>query len=103
MSETRLRRVATEPLEASYIPSVRQAAQQVIWIGSSDGNPRESNVFNLLGDELLVLRNIGNIIIDGNLSDETAIKHAVVDLQVATDLEQIHNSFLSTPYRRGIS
>lgn len=82
MSETRLRRVATEPLEANYIPSLHQATQQVLWIGCSDSNPRESNVLSLLGDELLVLRNIGNMIIDGDLSSETAIKHAVVDLQV---------------------
>lgn len=99
MNETRLRRVATEPLEANYIPSLYQATQQVLWIGCSDSNPRESNVFNLLGDELLVLRNIGNMIIDGDLSSETAIKHAVVDLKVAIDLEQLHNLFILMLYR----
>ncbi|KAJ5976525.1 hypothetical protein N7481_010232 [Penicillium waksmanii] len=82
MSQTRLRGVTTEPLEANYIPSLHQATQQVLWIGCSDSNHNESNIFNLLGDELLVLRNIGNIIIDDDLSSETAIKHAVVDLQV---------------------
>ncbi|KAJ5259356.1 hypothetical protein N7478_012337 [Penicillium angulare] len=92
MSETRLSRVTTEPLEANYIPSLHQATQQVLWIGCSDSDLRESCVFNLLGGELLVLRNIGNMIIDGDLSSETAIKHAVVDLQVAIDLEQLHNS-----------
>lgn len=99
MRETKFRRVATEPLEANYIPSVHQATQQVLWIGCSDSNPRESKVLNLHSDELLELRNIGNIIIDGDLSSETAIKHAVVDLQVAIDLEQIHNSFVLTLYR----
>lgn len=99
MSETRLKRVAMEPLEANYIPSLYQETQQVLWIGCSDSNPGESNVFNLLGNELLELRNIGNMIIDGDLSSETAVKHAVVDLQVATDLEQIHSSFVLTLYR----
>ena len=96
MSETRLRRVTTEPLEANYIPSLHQATQQVLWIGCSDSDLRESCVFSLLGGELLVLRNIGNMIIDGDLSSDTAIKHAVVDLQVAIDLEQLQNSFVLT-------
>lgn len=99
MSETRLRGVPTEPLEANYIPSLHQETQQVLWIGCSDSDPRESRVFNLLDGELLVLRNIGNMIIDGDLSSETAIKHAVVDLQVAIDPEQLYNSFVLTLYR----
>jgi carbonic anhydrase len=74
--------VATEPLEAKYIPSLHQATHQVLWIGCSDSNPRESNVFDFLPDQLLVLRNIGNMIVNDDLSSETAIKHAVVDLQV---------------------
>ncbi|KAJ5292208.1 hypothetical protein N7478_001459 [Penicillium angulare] len=81
MNEPRLRRVTTEPLGENYKSSAHQAAQQVLWVGCSDSDSRESNVFNL-GDEPLVLRNIGNIIIDGDLSSETAIKHAVVDRQV---------------------
>ncbi|CAI7678946.1 unnamed protein product [Penicillium pancosmium] len=100
MNEARLRRVATEPLEANSIPSIYQATQQVLWIGCSDSNTRESNVLNLLGNELLVLRNIGNMIIDGDLSSETAVRHAVVDLQVATDLEHVHSWFVLTMYSK---
>lgn len=96
MSETRLKRVATEPLAANYIPSFQQATPQVLWIGCSDSSSRESAVLNLLGDELLVLRNIGSMIIDGDLSCETTIKHAVVDLQVALDPEQLPNFFVLT-------
>ncbi|KAJ5110365.1 hypothetical protein NUU61_001580 [Penicillium alfredii] len=82
MSEKRLKRAATEPLEANYIPSLQQAPRQVLWIGCSDSDSKDSTVLNLLDDELLVLRNIGGMIIDGDLSCETTIKHAVVDLQV---------------------
>lgn len=96
MSETRLKRAATEPLEANYIPSLQQTTRQVLWIGCSDSDSKDSTVLNLLGDELLVLRNIGGMIIDGDLSCETTIKHAVVDLQVALDPEQLPDSFILT-------
>lgn len=99
MSEAWLKRVATEPLSANYIPSLNQATQQVLWIGCSDSNPKETNVLNLLGEELLVLRNLGNIIIDGDLSSETMIKHAVVDLEVAIDPKQFHSLSVLTLHR----
>ncbi|KAJ6140003.1 hypothetical protein N7471_006489 [Penicillium samsonianum] len=82
MTEIRPRRVAAEPLKENYIPSLQQATPQVLWIGCSDSNAKESTVLNILNDELFVLRNLGNMIIDGDLSCETTIKHAVVDLQV---------------------
>lgn len=96
MSETRPKRVVTEPLEANYIPSSQQATPHVLWIGCSDSSWKESTVLDLLGDELLVLRNLGSMIIDGDLSCETAVKHAVVDLQVALDPENLRNLFILT-------
>ncbi|KAJ5951849.1 uncharacterized protein N7479_010262 [Penicillium vulpinum] len=39
-------------------------------------------MLDILDDELLVLRNLGNMIIDGDLSCEITIKYAVVGLQV---------------------
>lgn len=99
MSEARLKRIATEPLEANYIPSLQQATKQVLWIGCSDSNPKESSVLNLIGDELLVLRNIGSMIIDADLSCETTVRHAVVDLQVTVDPELLSNSFILTLFR----
>ncbi|CAG8902938.1 unnamed protein product [Penicillium egyptiacum] len=95
MSETRLRRLATEPLKANYIPSLRQATPQVLWIGCSDSDSKECTMLNILDDELLVLRNIGNMIIDGDLSCDTTIRHAVVDLQVvALNLLLVRLSYL---------
>ncbi|KAJ5496423.1 hypothetical protein N7463_008410 [Penicillium fimorum] len=73
-------RLKTEPLGENYIPSLQQA-QQILWIGCCDSNAKESTVLNILNEELFVLRNLGNMIID-DLSCETTIKHAVVDLQV---------------------
>ncbi|KAJ5569129.1 hypothetical protein N7450_011615 [Penicillium hetheringtonii] len=82
MTKTQLARVTTKPLEANYIASIPQGTQQVLWIGCSDGNPKDSSILDLLSDELLVVRNLGNMVIDGDLSIETAIKHAVVDLKI---------------------
>lgn len=92
MTEIRPRRVAAEPLKANYIPSLQQATPLVLWIGCSDSNAKESTVLNILNDELFVLRNLGNMIIDGDLSCETTIKHAVVDLQVSLDPKSIASS-----------
>jgi hypothetical protein len=41
-----------------------------------------------------VLRNIGNMIIDGDLSCDTTIRHAVVDLQVVLAPKTIASSFV---------
>jgi hypothetical protein len=92
MSETRLRRLATDPLESNYIPSLQQTTPEVLWVGCSDSNFKECTMLNILDDELLVLRNIGNMIIDGDLSCDTTIKHAVVDLQVVLDSKAIASS-----------
>jgi carbonic anhydrase len=94
MSETRLRGLATEPLESNYIPSLQQTTPQVLWIGCSDSNFKECTMLNILDDELLVLRNMGNMIIDGDLSCDTTIRHAVVDLQVVLAPKIIASSFV---------
>ncbi|CAG8249704.1 unnamed protein product [Penicillium nalgiovense] len=82
MGETQLRRLATEPHGPNYIPSLQQTTPQILWIGCSDGNFKECTMLNILDDELLVLTNIGNMIIDGDLSCDITIENAVVDLQV---------------------
>jgi carbonic anhydrase len=80
MIDTRLR--ATEPLKPDYILDLQQATQQILWIGCCDSNAKESTVLNILSEEIFVLRNLGNMIINGDLSCETTVKHAILDLRV---------------------
>ncbi|KAJ5199665.1 hypothetical protein N7491_009537 [Penicillium cf. griseofulvum] len=79
MIDTRLQRA---PLKPDSILDLQQATQHILWIGCCDSNAKESTVLNILSEEIFVLRNLGNMIINGDLSCETTVKHAVVDLQV---------------------
>ncbi|CAG8929329.1 unnamed protein product [Penicillium salamii] len=82
MNQPWLRGSGIEPLEANNIQTFQQSVPQVLWIGCSDSDPRESSVYQIPNDQSLELRNLGNMIIEGDLSSEIMIKHAVVDLQV---------------------
>ncbi|KAH8700480.1 carbonic anhydrase [Talaromyces proteolyticus] len=78
----RLSSYATKPIEADFIPSLQRPEKQILWIGCSDSSFKETTILDLLPDEMLEHRNIGNMIVDGDLSCETTVKHAVVDLKV---------------------
>ncbi|GLI75424.1 hypothetical protein PoHVEF18_003678 [Penicillium ochrochloron] len=73
---------ATRTIDANFIPRPQQSEKQILWIGCSDSDCKETTILNFLPDEMLEHRNLGNMIIDGDLSCETSVKHAVVDLQV---------------------
>ncbi|KAJ5246851.1 carbonic anhydrase [Penicillium chermesinum] len=68
------------PVQSDIIPRVKP--QQILWIGCSDSSYQETNVLDLPPDEMMVHRNIGNMIIDGDMSVETTVKHAVTNLKV---------------------
>ncbi|KAJ6104750.1 carbonic anhydrase [Penicillium sp. IBT 18751x] len=82
MRQPRFPNIEVTPLQADFIPSLQQPTQQVLWIGCSDSCFQETKILDLLPDEMMVLRNMGNMIIDGDLSCETTVKHAVSDLNV---------------------
>ena len=82
MGRGRLTNYGATPLRADFIPSLQQPRQQILWIGCSDSEFQETMALDLLPDEIMVHRNLGNMIIDGDLSCETAVRHAVADLQV---------------------
>lgn len=83
MGDVRLKNPVTEPLTPDFIPSLQQPRQQVLWVGCSDSSDfTETSLLNLLPDEMLVHRNIGNMVINGDLSCETTVKYAVAALQV---------------------
>ncbi|KAJ5895624.1 carbonic anhydrase [Penicillium taxi] len=72
----------TDHITTGLIPSLQKPVRQVLWIGCCDSSFRETTIHNLLPEEILEHRNLGNMIIEGDLSCETAVKHAIVDLQV---------------------
>lgn len=82
MRQPRFTHVEAAPLHADFIPSLQQPTQQILWIGCSDSSFQETTILDLLPEEMIVHRNIGNMIIDGDLSCETAVKHAVSNLNV---------------------
>ncbi|KAJ5760214.1 carbonic anhydrase [Penicillium odoratum] len=82
MANTRFGNFEAAPLQANFIPSLQQPTQQILWIGCSDSGFQETTILDLLPDEMMVHRNIGNMIIEGDLSSETAIKYAVTVLGV---------------------
>ncbi|KAJ5569148.1 carbonic anhydrase [Penicillium hetheringtonii] len=73
---------STKLIDANFIPLLEQSEKQILWIGCSDSDCKEMTILNFLPDQMLEHRNLGNMIIDGDLSCETAIKHAVVELRV---------------------
>lgn len=74
--------VEATPLHADFIPSLQRPTQQILWIGCSDSCFQETTILDLLPDEMMVHRNMGNMIIDGDLSCETTVKYAVSNLSV---------------------
>ncbi|EPS26688.1 hypothetical protein PDE_01626 [Penicillium oxalicum 114-2] len=56
--------------------------KQILWIGCSDSDCKETTILDFLPDEMLELRNLGNMIIPDDLSCETLVRHAVVELKV---------------------
>jgi carbonic anhydrase len=74
--------IEATPVQADFIPSLRHPTRQILWIGCSDSGFQETTILDLLPDEMLVHRNLGNMIIDGDLSCRTTVKHAVSDLNV---------------------
>lgn len=73
---------ATRTIGANFIPRPQQSEKQILWIGCSDSDCKETTILDFLPDEMLEHRNLGNMILDGDLSCETSVKHAVVDLRV---------------------
>ncbi|KAJ5710027.1 carbonic anhydrase [Penicillium malachiteum] len=82
MGKSRFGKFEAAPLSSDFIPSLREPTQQILWIGCSDSGFQETTILDLLPDEMMVHRNIGNMLIEGDLSSETAVKYAVSVLGV---------------------
>ncbi|EON97191.1 putative carbonate dehydratase protein [Phaeoacremonium minimum UCRPA7] len=74
----------TVPLSRDFIPSLGEAKQQVLWIGCSDSSYEEITTLDLLPDETIVLRDIGNMFLDNDLTCLSEL-HKLNALRSATE------------------
>ncbi|KAF9883079.1 hypothetical protein FE257_004113 [Aspergillus nanangensis] len=82
MSRYNLGRYAIQPLRSGFFPALRQRNPQVLWIGCSDSSEGETAALGLDPGEMIVLRNLGNMIIENDLSCVTMLRYAVDHLDV---------------------
>ncbi|KAE8551048.1 hypothetical protein EYB25_007282 [Talaromyces marneffei] len=72
-----------EPIPRDLIPSLGQSKQQILWLGCSDSGYEETTTLNnLLEDEMIVVRNWGNMALSTDLAWASAVQHAVEMLGV---------------------
>jgi hypothetical protein len=72
-----------EPVPRDLIPSLGQSKQQILWLGCSDSGYEETTTLNhLLEDEMIVVRNWGNMALSTDLAWASAVQHAVDMLEV---------------------
>lgn len=73
-----------EPIPMNLIPSLGQSKQQILWLGCSDSGYEETTTLNnLLEDEMIVVRNWGNMALSTDLAWASAVQHAVEMLEVS--------------------
>ncbi len=70
------------PLTRDFIPSLGEPRQQVLWVGCSDSDFEETTVLDLLPDEIITLRNIGNMFLEGGITCLSMVQYAVEVLHV---------------------
>ncbi|KAH8899779.1 carbonate dehydratase [Thozetella sp. PMI_491] len=70
------------PCPRDLIPRDDPKKQQVLWIGCSDSCFEETTILDLSPDETIVLRNIGNMIVEDDLSCASMVEYAMNILQV---------------------
>ena len=89
----------TVPLSRDFIPSLGEAKQQVLWIGCSDSSYEEITTLDLLPDETIVLRDIGNMFLDNDLTCLSELQYAVEILQVTCPKIQRHALSIDVDFR----
>jgi carbonic anhydrase len=81
--ETQTPNYKVEPIPRDLIPSLGQSKQQILWLGCSDSGYEETTTLNhLLEDEMIVVRNWGNMALSTDLAWASAVQHAVEMLEV---------------------
>lgn len=71
-----------KPVEPDFIPSNKQGKAQILWVGCSSSWITECDALNVESNEILVIRNLGNVLSYADLSSESAIEYALDFLKV---------------------
>lgn len=67
---------------SDFIPSNKNTKQQILWIGCSDSLILETECLEGLREEMFVYRNLGGLVVNGDLSTQSAIEWGVGLLKV---------------------
>jgi carbonic anhydrase len=72
---------SVEPVPRDLIPSISGSKPQVLWLGCSDSGYEETTILDLIPEEMIVVRNCGNMALANDLSWSSAVQYAVNNLQ----------------------
>jgi len=72
----------TIPVPRNYIKSSGKAEAQILWVGCSDSLIVETETLDVRPEEMIVHRNFGDVVSNGDLSSMSAIEWAVDVLKV---------------------
>jgi carbonic anhydrase len=72
---------AVEAVRPDFIPSLEKRKQQVLWLGCSDSGYEETTILDLLPEEMIVVRNIGNMALSTDLAWASAVQYALESLE----------------------
>jgi carbonic anhydrase len=70
------------PVARGLIPSLGSAKPQILWIGCSSSGLTEMETLGVQPEEIVVHRNIGNLVTNHDLSTESSVEYALRILKV---------------------
>jgi len=70
------------PVARGLIPSLGSAKPQILWIGCSSSGLSEMETLGVQPEEIVVHRNIGNLVSNHDLSTESSVEYALRILKV---------------------
>lgn len=71
-----------QPLSRSLIPSTSTKTPHILWIGCSDSWITETETLDVHSEELFVVRNLGSVMSNGDISSMSALEYALGILEV---------------------
>jgi len=71
-----------EAVDSHLIPSLNKPEAQILWIGCSDSGWAETQTLDLLPEEIIVHRSLGDIVSNHDLSTQSALDYALQVLKV---------------------
>jgi carbonic anhydrase len=74
------------PVRRGSIPALGQTKPQILWIGCSSSGVQEPQVLGIPPEEIIVHRNIGNLLSNNDLSTQSSVEYAVKILKVCYDM-----------------